>query len=162
MTRMGVGSDPKTEKKSIFFRQSRMKDTKGSEENHINIFVKPIDKTESKDNNSTLLEVLNDASRVIINFNSRTSGFARVMEKFLNDLPKTADYEAGTIESIEAKASKLQKSLNRYLYLINDGSEWHYTINRVPGDAGVINEERAFTITLRTNTTWSTGIFRPV
>lgn len=157
MSRMGVGSDPKTEKKGIFFRQSRMKDSKAKEENHINIFIKSIDNTTGKDSNKTLLDLYKEGANVpngfrrLTHFNSRTEGILRVIEKFLNEIPNTANFESGTIEEVERRVDKLQKDLSRYLYLVGDGREWHYELNRVPGDAGVINGERAFNLTLVNN-----------
>lgn len=120
--------------------------------NRIRIIIKHLDATFGKNTNKTLLDTIKEGPiNEILHFNSRTEGVLRVVEKFLKELPYTADYESGTVEEVESRVKKLQDDLSRYLYFTADGREWHYELNVVPGDAGVINEERAFNLTLANN-----------
>lgn len=153
LARMFTGVDEKTGKRKIFFKQPKGKDKSGEEANTINIFVKPIDKTTGSDSNSTLLDVVksNPASEVV-QFNSRTRGFARKVKDFLDGFPTPEEAMTNPVtpERLNGFAEGLQTNLSRYLYLTNSNTaeKWHYTIEYAPEEVSEARGEATFILSV--------------
>lgn len=144
ISHLGVGTTDKGHRMVAYMQPNMKNDGK----NTIFAFISSVENTTGRDTDRTILETITQGTKdEVLHFNSRTSRVEKGIKKFLSNVAAAQEGNGDYIELVQGMADSLQQTLNRYLYL-SPTTGYKYSINAIKGSEGIIDGERAFTISL--------------